>query len=287
MPDLLSLVKAYQEAHNSHDIEASVVFFAPDARLSLGATALEGKDQIRAFHEYQAMLNAELQLDACAVDEKTVTCQALGSNDVDKAMGFDQLNFPVIAYRFEGDLVQEVNGALQPVRALVVDYLLSSFQAWAAENRPDEYSQLYGQEGQAIYSRGNAERVVPLVEEWRETTEQALREALVGIWTVEGGGLYWIFNPDGSVLETTSLEDPMKSDPYFKIGWLERNWALQGPMLNLTDATSEVWEMCPGSQVGRWAVEVVQGASLDVAEITEPCADRTWLSSRDWIWHSP
>jgi hypothetical protein len=287
VPDLLGLVQAYQEAHNGRDIEASAGFFAPDARLSLGAMVLEGKDQIRAFHEYQLMLNAELQLNACAVDEKTVTCQALLSNDFDRAMGIYQLNFPAMVYRFEGDQIQEVNGAVHPARAPVVDHLRSNFREWTAENRPDKYAQLYNREDQTIYSPANAERVIPLIEEWRETTEQALQEALVGIWAVEGDGLYLIFNSDGTGLETTSLEEPMKTDPFHKIGWIQRNWSLQGPMLNLTDVTSEVQERCPGSQVGRWAVEVVQGVSLSVTEIVEPCEVRAWMSSRDWIWQSP
>ncbi len=288
-PDILSLVQAYLEAYNRHDLDASLTFLAEEAALEIGSVTAQGADQVRAFHEYQIALEAEFQQDGCLVEENTVTCQATLSSDWERAMGINTLDFSSWVYTFENGRIQRVSSALDSESQQIVEQISDAFEHWAAENHSNEYAQFYSDDGQVIFSSENAVQVISLVEEFRNAVEPTFTEALVGIWTVEGGGLYLEFKADGTNRTALYVDDLLKS-PSAKNPGDAGKWWVEGTMLKHQDLRGSPadWVVCSKKQTGNYTIEVVPGDYLEFNLIYDECEERksVW-TSRHWIAYSP
>ncbi len=287
-PDLLSLVEAYLEAHNRHDLEAGMAFFVEDAALGIGSVSAKGQEQIRTFHEHQFKLNAELQHDDCSVEENTVICQAVLSNDWEQAVGINKIQFTPWTYTFEAGLIQQVSATPDPETEQILGWILADFKLWAAENHQSEFTQLFSPDGQIIHSGENAVLLVSLVEEWRAAVEPALTEALASIWTVEGGGLYLQYKTDGTWRVSFEL-DALSKSPSLKHSGTAGEWWFVGTMFRHKDLkSSSDWGACPKTQTGSYTVDIVPEKSLGFNPIHDACGDRQYnLTSRHWIAYSP
>jgi hypothetical protein len=148
-------------------------------------------------------------------------------------------------------------------------------------------AQLFSSDGQIIYGSENAALLVSLVEEWRAAVEPTLATALVDVWTVEGGGIYMQFNPDGTWRVSADVDGA--TDVSSGMGWISGEWWLAGPMLQIKDVKSKVWDdSCSRSQIGNYTVDVIPETSLDFSVIQDACGDRQYdLSSRHWVAYSP
>jgi hypothetical protein len=259
-----------------------MALFAADAVLEMGSANITGQEQLRAYHEYQNALNAELQHSDCSVEDNIVTCVAVLSSDWERTAGIDEIQFTTWVYTFQEDLIQQVSAIPNPETEQLLGRILEGLKRWATEDHQSELAQIFSSDGQIIYGNDNATLLVELLEEWRTAVEPILTTALVDMWTVEGGGLYMQFNPDGTWRISADVDGA--TDISSGIGWISGEWWLVGRMLQIKDAKSKVWDACPRSQIGNYAVEIIPEASLDFSVIQDACEDRQYgFSSRHWI----
>lgn len=92
--DITAVVQAYKDAYNSHDIDAVMALFAEDAKLTIvGMATLEGKEQIRGWHEYEFALNGEvISTTEVQVEDDTVTAGFATAEDLSRALGLGALH---------------------------------------------------------------------------------------------------------------------------------------------------------------------------------------------------
>jgi len=166
--DLITLVKAFQESENRHDIEALMGKFAEDAEFEMvGQVTLKGKEEIRQIFEYDAGVNTELQFFDFKSEGDTVTCQVVERNDRLKAAGFDKLLYTSCFITFRDQLIQKFSISPDAESARSLGEVMRKFLPWIQKNYPKDYSRLFTPEGRFIRNRENGERVVFLMKEWR------------------------------------------------------------------------------------------------------------------------
>jgi hypothetical protein len=90
------------------------------------------------------------------------------------------------------------------------------------------------------------------------------------------------FNPDGTWRISADVDGA--TDVSSDMGWISGEWWLAGPMLQIKDGKSKVWDACPKSQIGSYTIDVNPEASLDFNVIQDACGDRKeGFSSRHWV----
>lgn len=193
--DLMSLLRVWEAAANRHDLDAMEAMFAADAEFELvGQVTLVGKEQIRSIHDYDAGLNTRLDNHDCVVEGNTVTCQVTEHNDWLDAAGISEVHYTSAVYTFEDGLIKRIEATLSPESGQAIGQALQAFDAWATENRPEEYAKLFNPEGRFIYSRESGVRVVGLLKEWRASVPTTLPVTGAGgpsetlaLWLAGGG----------------------------------------------------------------------------------------------------
>jgi len=173
--DLVSLVQAYQDAENSHDLDAIMTMFTDDAVFELvGMGKLVGPEQIRAIHDYDAGLHTELNFYNCSAEGNTVTCEVTERNDWQRAAQIPEYHYSSSVFTFQDGKIQSIIATMSPESAQTLGQTMQAFNQWAMANRPDEVAKLLDENGQFIYSHESAPIVVGLIEEWRAAVPQTL-----------------------------------------------------------------------------------------------------------------
>ncbi len=173
--DLITLVKAFQELANRHDIDAVMGKFTEDAEFEMvGQAAVKGKKEIRQIFEYDAGVNTELQFFDFKSEGDTVSCQVVERNDRLKASGFDKLLHTSCSFTFRDQLIQKFITSADAESARAFGEVMRKFLPWIQKNYPKDYSRLFTPEGRFIRNRENGERVVLLMKDWRSSQGKSL-----------------------------------------------------------------------------------------------------------------
>ncbi len=168
-PDYLAMVKAYERAHNAYEVEAVMGMFAEDAQMEvMGLGVLPNLEAIRAIHEYDIGIHAQLTFQNCSVDGMTVTCEVQERNDWLDAAGLEDIYYPSAVYTFTPQgRIQKIVSTMSDDSGAALGGTMAEFIPWLMAERPDESAPLFGPEGQFIYSEGNGRLVVGLLQEWQ------------------------------------------------------------------------------------------------------------------------
>jgi hypothetical protein len=136
-------IKAYQEAHNSGDVEKKLSCCAEDARYEVeGLWDLEGKQDLRRLFESDAVLNSRIVLTDLKVEGNKITCKIEEESDWLKLAGIGVLNYESGQFTFEKGLIKEVRVKYTPASNQAVQEYAASFGNWASENRSQEFAEL-------------------------------------------------------------------------------------------------------------------------------------------------
>lgn len=163
-------VKAYQEAHNSGDVEKEVSFYAEDVKFVVfGQWTIKGKEELRKLVETDAVLNSHLIFTDVKVDGNKVTCSVEEQNDLLKLAGIDTLYYEFHEFIFEKGLIKEVRAKPTPESAKALQEFGASFGRWASENRSQELAEL---KGESVITKENIGKWLTLMREWREAMEK-------------------------------------------------------------------------------------------------------------------
>jgi hypothetical protein len=168
--DLLSAVKALQDAANRHATDEVMAIFADDAEFELeGLVRLVGKKEIRSIFEYDAGVNSKIELINCNVTADTVNCQLVETNDRLRLAGVDRLVYHSCVLSFKNSLIRSWRAAPDPEAVRAVGQFWNAAGQWIARHFPTDYSRLFTREGRFVRSRENGERAVQLAKEYLST----------------------------------------------------------------------------------------------------------------------
>jgi hypothetical protein len=142
-PDLLSLVRAYEEAVKSHDIDRIMALFTGNATYEWGQwTTAIFNQEVRDLHSYMIGVNGEWQNTGCVVDGSVVKCQAVFRDDCAKSAGIDGEHFTSIEYTFEKGKLNKVNSEELPEDRRVLWSFYTRMFDWASKNNLEGYDKL-------------------------------------------------------------------------------------------------------------------------------------------------
>jgi len=170
-PNPANLLKAYQEAHNSHDVERALSLMTDDVTFRLAGTGVkEGKEQVRWIEEWDAAVNSHLTFADIKVKGHMVICKVIEKNDLFKLYGIEEVHYTLATFIFHDGLIKEIT--IEPSQKSVreIDEIRHSFIEWATQERGQQLEALRT-EGKFIYSAENASLWLALLEEWREQTK--------------------------------------------------------------------------------------------------------------------
>lgn len=163
-------VKAYQEAHNSGDVEKELSFFAEDVKYGVvGQWSIEGKEKLRKLVEADAALNSHIVVTGLKVDGDIVTCKIKEQNDWLKLAKIGVLYYESSEFIFEEGLIKEVRLRFTEKSFKALQEFQATFGRWASKKRSQELAEL-GAPGMLV--KENVGLLLRLLREWREDGQE-------------------------------------------------------------------------------------------------------------------
>lgn len=165
--------EAYLEAHNRHDIEAELAFYADEVIFEVPRnTALMKREDLRPRFEWEAATESHLSMSGIEIDGNTVTI-----NDFVETSTWLQLaGIGEIVYEpgtkivFTDGLITEVLPAPPLAESQeAVGAAMDGLMDWVMENRPEEMEGMAG--GQLPYDGEGARKLLELLMYWREAQQ--------------------------------------------------------------------------------------------------------------------
>ncbi len=169
-PKLDEKITAYQEAHNSGDVEKEMSFFAEDIKYEvIDQWKVTSKENLKKLAETDVVLNSHVIFTDIKSSKNKVTCKAEEQNDLLKSFGIDTLYYEFREFIFEDGLIKEVKAQPTQEGADALRNSHSAFGRWAAENRKEEFDEL---RSAAVITKDNVGKWLALIRQWREESEK-------------------------------------------------------------------------------------------------------------------
>ena len=165
-------VKAYEEAHNKHDIDKVMSFYTDDIRFEIvGTWSKVGREQVRQLAEWDAATNSHMEISDIKVSADTVTFRLDEGNDWFRLLGVEVLNYEPCMMIFQDGMLKYLKAELSDVSMIPVQEAWQLMFQWASEERSKELSELMPG-GEFMYSADYARRWLSLLSEWRDETNR-------------------------------------------------------------------------------------------------------------------
>ena len=163
-------LKAYQEAHNSGDVEKKMSFFAEDIKYEVvGQWKVTGKENLKKRVEIDAFLNSNLIFTDIKSSKNKVTCKVEEKNDLLKVSGIDTLYYEFREFIFEDGLIKEVKTRVTQDGMDALRNAQTAFWQWADENRKEEAAEL---KRPGVVNKDTFVKCLALMRQWREEMEK-------------------------------------------------------------------------------------------------------------------
>ena len=163
-------IKAFEEAINSHDVDAVLAFYTEPVTIEMGRTSRPlTETELRPLAEWDSIVNTQVSFTVKETRGDTVFCSKTETNDWYKAFTIDTIYFdPWIAVFEEGKIRQITYiHTRESIRKMAEAY--KGFYDWAYEERPIKLKELMP-EGQPIRGVTSAKKWMEILAEWREET---------------------------------------------------------------------------------------------------------------------
>lgn len=169
-PDHLGTVLEFQKHKNDRNLEATLELFADEPSLHFGPLGtITGLTNVRLILEYDLALNTYLRLEDCKANELEVSCRVLETNDWLKTVNIDSITYDENRFVFTRDgRIESVSATLSVESGQLLGAAMAEFHEWATTHMPVEYGDLFSDEGNFVYSRRNAEKVLAFLRIWRD-----------------------------------------------------------------------------------------------------------------------
>jgi hypothetical protein len=164
---------AYLEAHNSHDIEAELAFYADEVIFEVPQnTALMRREDLRPRFEWESVTESQLSMSGIEIDGTTVTItDFVETSSWLQLAGIGEIVYaPGTKIVFTDGLITEVlpsspSEESQEALGAVMDELMD----WVMENRPEELEDMPN--GQLPYDGEGARKLLELLTYWRDAQQ--------------------------------------------------------------------------------------------------------------------
>lgn len=164
-PDYLGTVLAFQKHKNGGDLESALQLFADEPSFHFGPLGtITGLTEFRGILEYDLALNTHLQFEDCMLKGIEVSCRVIESNDWLRTVDIDSIIYDENRFTFTQDgHIKSVSATLSAESSQFLGAAMAEFHEWAVTHKPVEYGELFTKEGNFVYSRENAGKVLTLL----------------------------------------------------------------------------------------------------------------------------
>ncbi len=162
------IVFAYQEAHNTHDVDAVLALLSPNIRFGMtGLWVREGLDEVRALEEWDAVMNSQLTFNKFKRRNQRLECNGVEVNDWYRTVGIEQVYFDLIRFEFEAGKIRHIRAKMAPKSEMTIDRAVNDVVRWALDVYPKEIEDLVPR-SVFRYGHEQALRWKKLLEEWKK-----------------------------------------------------------------------------------------------------------------------
>ncbi len=174
--NLIGQVKAYEDAHNKYDVTAVMALFADDAVFELvGQGTLPNLDAIRAIHEYDKAIHAQIDFQSCIAAGNQVTCAVVEQNEWLKIAGLEDIYYPATVFTFtKSGKIQKIAATISTDDGAAMGTVLADFILWIMAEQPNAATDLFTSEGVFIYNGTNGTLVLDLLAQWRAESQNTI-----------------------------------------------------------------------------------------------------------------
>ena len=158
----VSLLQAYQEASNRHDIEACVALFAEDGAIEMGGEVYTGNQALRDAHEYDLGSQTLVEFRDFEMDGDLVRCTFWNEHELSRAIGNGGMTGRAEFTIRDGRIAKfNILPPSDEERKRVMEKAGPAFK-WLRENHPEAVANWKG------FDRAAGEAVFALAELWRQ-----------------------------------------------------------------------------------------------------------------------
>jgi nuclear transport factor 2 (NTF2) superfamily protein len=161
-------LKAYESAHNAHDVKKVMSFYTKDIRFeTVEVWVREGKEAMENLEEWDAALNSNLIFTDVTIDDGIIKCKAEETNDWFKITGVEKIHYRSVVIKFKKGLIREIKADLTEESMAAIGVILQSIMGWALKERKQDLAELMP-EGEFIYNAETAKKWMSLLHDWCE-----------------------------------------------------------------------------------------------------------------------
>jgi len=166
----LEAVKAWTEAHNSHNLSRLNDLYGENITFELaGMMEAEGKQGAREVAEFDRATKSQRTLNELRLEGDTVYCDLTEKNEWLRTAGIREAHYSGAFTVREGQ-IEAIRFEPKPETKQATEEALSSFTQWASEEKPEHLAEIMP-EGKITYDAKSAKKWLPLMQEWRDTTK--------------------------------------------------------------------------------------------------------------------
>ena len=166
-PNPAKVVKEYESAFNSHDVNKLTSLFTDNAVIELSSlNHIKGKNQIRDYVEYDSALSAQITISDIAENDGRAFFVMTLKNDFLKTLGIDEAKYSLI-FKVDDGKIENISGSATNETEIKLKSFQNAFILWAAREKPDVLNEITPN-GNLVYNAENAKRYLKLVIEWKQ-----------------------------------------------------------------------------------------------------------------------
>lgn len=170
--DLRVIVKNYEQAYNSHDLEKIMSLYADDVIFEIvDMFKLSGKAEIKDLTEHDIALKIRLTHENIKVKGDSVICDVTVISDRLESLGIKTAYYSPAIFIFKDGLIQQIKATQTPETKDAISSAVAPIIEWALENRPEKLKEMMA-EDKFVYNAENARKMTDLIHEWKEAVKE-------------------------------------------------------------------------------------------------------------------
>lgn len=160
------IIRSYEKAHNSHDVEKVLSFYSDDIEFELkGIWIKSGIDEIRTLAEWDAALNSNLKFESIITKNDTVFCKVIENNDWFRAVNIVDLVHDPTVFIIQDGKIKKIIAYPSEKTGMEIQTVIGSIYQWSDRVKDNTIYNLIP-DGEFIYSGEAARKWLDLFKKW-------------------------------------------------------------------------------------------------------------------------
>jgi hypothetical protein len=166
------IIRSYEKAHNSHDVEKVLSFYSDDIEFELkGVWVKSGINEVRAITEWDAALNSNLKFESIIREEDSVFCRVIENNDWFGAVNIVNLVHDPVVFIIQDGKIKKIIATPSEKTGMEIQAVIGSVYQWSDMVKDNTIHDLI-QNGEFVYSREAAGKWLDLFKRWKTFTQE-------------------------------------------------------------------------------------------------------------------